>query len=510
LYRWDSNRLFLVRAKRQQKRQLKEGLGKEGKVMVLFIVASMIFLMLVHGYLVGRGVNKEIDFLVANRTLGPIVGACTLVATYWSGYAFLGSVGVAYQYGYSQLLVGAGWVPPVLIVVLFFANFLKKRAYEFGSLTISEYAGQVHGSSAVHFISAMLSLFLTLVFMVAQYKAMGYLMGPVLGTSFGVTVLIMGVVITIYTSLGGMKAVAYTDMVQALGMTVGAIIVVVVVFMQGSFAHITESLNAISTELVNPTTGAPYGSSTLALLLVIPYGIVGLISTPYISSRLISVKADIKWHQMALVALPIMIIWELIPIVGFGARVYLPPLDKPDMAMPMWINTFINPYIGAFITVFILMAIMSTADSVLHTISSNVAYDARKALFKRQFRESTTLLINRIVTALAGIVAILLAIYSPPYFLVFLGTLGVGTLKAALFGPVFISIFWQGNRIGALTSMIGGGGVCAWGLLSKKLGWMEAPMVADIVALILYFGVSMATFRIDPRVKVVKKTSHAI
>jgi sodium/pantothenate symporter len=480
--------------------------------MAIFIIIIVVLAMLAHGYWVGRGVKNEKDFLVAGRTLGPFVAACTLCATYWSGYAFLGSVGVAYKYGYSQMLAGAAWVPPVLIIVLFFANFLKKRAYEIGSLTIPEYAGQVHGSPLIHLVAAMLSLFLMLVFMTAQMKAMGYLMGPILGASFGTTVLIMGAVITIYTLMGGMRAVAHTDTVQAIGMTLGAIIVVVAVFKQGSFAHLTETLSAIDTELVNPTTGAPYGSHWTAPLLIIPYGLVGLLATPYIANRLISVKVDIKWHHMALASLPIMIIWELIPLVGFGTRAYLPALEKADQAMPMWINTQLPEFVGAFITVFILMAIMSTGDSILHTISSTVAYDARKVLLKRSLSEKTNLLINRVVVGLAGFIAILFALYSPPFFLVFLGTLGVGTLKSALFGPVLISIFWKGNRIGAIASMIGGGGLCAWGLLSKNLGWMEAPIAGDIAALVLYIGVSLATFKIDPRVetKDVKKTEHAI
>ena len=480
--------------------------------MVIFIIIVCVLAILAHGYWVGRGVSHEKDFLVAGRSLGPFVAACTLCATYWSGYAFLGSVGVAYKYGYSQLLAGAAWVPPVVIIVLFFANFLKKRAYEIGSLTIPEYAGQVHNSSLIHFIAAMLSLFLMLVFMTAQMKAMGYLMGPVLGASFGFTVLIMGAVITIYTLMGGMKAVAHTDTVQAIGMTLGAIIVVAAVFKHGSFAHLTETLNAIDTELVNPTTGAPYGHHWTAPLLILPYGLVGLLATPYIANRLISVKVDIKWHHMALAALPIMIIWEMLPIVGFGARAYLPALEKADQAMPVWINTQIHGAVGAFITVFILMAIMSTGDSVLHTISTCVGYDARKVLFKKPFPDKTNLLINRVVVGLAGIIAILFAVYSPPFFLVFLGTLGVGTLKSALFGPVLISVFWRGNRIGAIASMIGGGGLCAWGLLSKKLGWMEAPLAGDAAAFILYIGASLATFKIDPRVenKDIKKTEHAI
>ncbi len=478
--------------------------------MVIVIIVIAIALILAHGLWVSRSVTDESEFLIAGGKLGPFVAACTLVATYWSGYAFLGSVGVSYKFGYGQLLAGACWVPPVLIAILFFAKFLKKRALEIGSLTIPEYAGQVHDSRFVHFFSALLTLLLMIVFMVAQMKAMGYLMAPVLGTSMATAVIIMGSVITIYTLLGGMKAVAHTDMVQALGMTVGALVCIIMVFKLGSFSNLTETLNHINTELVNPTTGAPYGSSKYALLLIVPYGMVGIMSTPYIAVRFMSVKVDIKWYHMALAALPIMIIWELLPFVGFAARAYMAPLDKPDMAMPMFLSTYLNPVWVAIITVFILMAIMSTGDSILHNISSTISYDFRKTIYRKKVADSTTVMINRVVVAIAGLVAMILTLFSPPFFLVFLGNLGVGTLTAALVGPVFISIFWKGNRIGAITSMIGGGTVCAWGLLSGKLGWMEAPMLGDVVSFILYFGVSWLTFKYDPRAEKVRKTKYAL
>ena len=477
--------------------------------MVLAIIIVAIALILGHGLWVSRSVTDESEFLIAGGKLGPFVAACTLVATYWSGYAFLGSVGVSYKYGYGQLLAGACWVPPVLIAILFFAKFLKRRALEIGSLTIPEYAGQVHDSSFVHFFSALLTLLLMIVFMVAQMKAMGYLMAPVLGTSMTTAVIIMGGVITVYTVLGGMRAVAHTDMVQALGMTVGALVCIFMVFKLGSFSNLTATLNHISAELVNPSTAAPYGSSKYGFFLIIPFAVIELMSAPYIAVRFISVKIDIRWYHMALAALPIMIIWELLPFVGFAARAYMTPLDRPDMAMPMFLSTYLSPAWVAIITVFILMAIMSTGDSILHNIASTISYDFRKTLYRKPVAESTTVTINRVMVAVAGVVAIILTLVSPPFFLVFLGNLGVGTLTAALVGPVFISIFWKGNRIGAISSMIGGGTVCAWGLLSGKLGWMEAPMLGDLVSFILYFGVSMLTFKYDPRAENIKKTKYA-
>lgn len=471
-----------------------------------FIVLASIVLTLAVGFYFGRGQKGDKDFLLGGQTLGPFIGAMTLIATYWSGYAFLGSVGVAYKFGYSQALAGASWVPPVLIAILVFANFLKKRANEMGSLTIPHFAGQIHGSRLVHFFAAVFTILLMTVFMVTQMKAMGYLMAGVIGTSFNMAVLIMGLVMIVYTVYGGMKADAYTDALQAIGMTIGSALVVIWAFKVGGFSEMTERLLKIDPQLVNPTTGAPYGSSPLAPLLIIPYGVVGLMATPYLAVRFMACKRDIKWHHMALIAFPIMIVWELLPFVGFHVRAFLPPLQQADTAMPTFMQAYFHPYVIACISVFVLMAIMSTGDSVLHNISSAIGYDLREVLYGKPLSDSKGLLVNRVACSFVGAVSIVLTWFTPPYFLVFLGTLGGGTLHSALFGPVFASIFWRGNKIGAVASMFAGGAVCAWGLLSNKLGWMEAPILGDVVGVLVYVIVSLATFSTCPRA-VVQKVS---
>ena len=70
-----------------------------------------------------------------------------------------------------------------------------------------------------------------------------------------------------------------------------------------------------------------------------------------------------------------------------------------------------------------------------------------------------------------------------------------------MIAPIFISTFWKGNAVGALVSMVGGFLTCTILLFFTELGWVVSPLLADAVAVFLYFTVSSATFGYMPRLE---------
>jgi sodium/pantothenate symporter len=156
--------------------------------------------------------------------------------------------------------------------------------------------------------------------------------------------------------------------------------------------------------------------------------------------------------------------------------------------------------LGGLISLFIIFAMGSTADSILHTMASAVGHDLRKSVFgARDFSGKSKLVINRLSVVILGLLGFVLYLLSPPFFINFLAYLGTGTLQAMLIGPIFIATFWRGNAVGALASMIGGFLSCTLLLFLTNLGWVVAPLVADAIAIFLYFVVSLLTFKVVPR-----------
>ena len=464
------------------------------------LLGSFAILILI-GYLSSRTL-KDSDaagFLVAGRSLGPFVGAGTIVATGFSGWGFMGSPGVAYEFGSVEVLGNFFFAPAMVIAVLYFAHFLRKRAEELGSCTIPEYVSQVHGGGSllerwVKGIAAVITIVLLLVFLTSQIKAVGLLGASWLGISLSESALLMISVIILYTMLGGLAAVAWTDTLMVVGMGIGAIVMMVQVFTDVSLTDFVDRLNAVDPELLNPTTAAPYGESKSSVFLVLPYAFLFTAVLPYMAVRFLAFKPTVKMHQVAIWVAPMGCLLSLVPIIGMYVRIAHPELADSDQAMPVYLATFLHPALAGVITLFILFAMKSTANSLLHTVSSAASHDLRTALFPNSGASNERILwINRSWVAILGFVGFLMMLFAPPFMLSWLGILGSGTLLAVMIGPVFISSFWQGNAWGALAAMFTGLVTSGSFLLFTDVGWVEGPLYGCLASTTVYVAVSKLT-----------------
>jgi Na+/proline symporter len=431
------------------------------------------------------------------------VGASTIVATGFSGWGFMGSPGVAYQFGATELLGNFMFAPAMVIAVLFFAQYLARRAEHIGSCTIPEYAARLHGGGGwgrlVHAVAALATVVLLLVFLTSQIKAVGLLAASWLDIPLIWAATLMIAVIIIYTMWGGLTAVAWTDTLMLMGMLLAAVIICVQIFGDTSLGRLVADLNQIDTKLLSPETSDPYGSAKGAVFLVLPYAFMFSAVLPFMAVRFLAFKPDVKFHRVAMYVAPFGCILSLIPLVGLYMRVKMPGLEQADQAMPVYLETFLHPAFTGFITLCILFAMQSTANSLLHTVSSAASHDLRLAINPHHSNPHTALKINRAAIMVFGFTGLLMMIFAPPFFLSFLGILGTGTLLATLVGPIFVSSLWRGNAIGALASMIGGFATSGWLLLGTDAGWVVGPLAGCAVATVLYVLVSVLTFGIVPR-----------
>jgi len=451
------------------------------------------------------GSDGEAGFLIAGRSIGPFVGAATIMATGYSGWGFVGSPGVAYQYGAIEVFGNFLFGPAFVLAILFFANFLRRRAQELGSYTIPEYIARQHGQgrwvNVLQAVSAVLIVALLLVFLTSQIKAVALLGAQWLDIGLSQSALLMISVIIIYTLLGGLAAVAWTDTLMLCGMMIAAVVILGQMLGDMSLTTLVSRLNDIDPSLANPPDSGPYGETQGSVFMILAYATLWATVLPYMGMRFMAFREDVKMRTVALYAAPMGVVLSLVPLVGLYMRVKMGGLEDSDAAMPTYLYTFLHPAVGAVITLCILFAMKSTANSILHTVSSAVSHDLRHALLPhRRFSEAQALLINRSAVAVLGLVGLLMMLYAPPFLLSWLGILGTGTLLAATFAPVFVSLFWRGNAYGAMAAMAVGTITSAGFLLFTEAGWMVGPLVGCVASALIYVLVSIATFRVQPRV----------
>ncbi|WP_193092912.1 MULTISPECIES: sodium:solute symporter family protein [Halomonas] len=463
---------------------------------LLFITfALMIYL----GYLSSKMMKNgdEGGFLLAGRSLGAFVGAGTIVATGFSGWGFVGSPGAAYQFGAIEVLGNFFFAPAMMIAVLYFASFLQAKAADMGSNTIPEYVAQIHGGGAlgraVQGLAALITIVLLLVFLTSQIKAVALLGANWLDIELTNSALLMVGVIIIYTMLGGLAAVAWTDTVMVVGMCLAAIIIIVQILTSIDLSEWESTLNAMDPELLNPSTGAHYGDSPAMVFLVLPYAFLFAAVLPFMAVRFLAFRPDVKLHKMGIYVAIFGALLSLVPVVGLYIKVQVPDLADPDNAMPVYLEQFMPPALEGLITLFILFAMKSTANSLLHTVASAVSHDLRLALFSYIKNPSRVLWINRSAVVILGCVALLMMLYAPPFMLSWLGILGTGTLLASFIGPVFISTFWQGSAWGALVAMITGFCTSGYMMLFVDVGWLIGPLTGCAVSSVFYVAISLLT-----------------
>lgn len=444
-----------------------------------------------------QGGDDESGFLIAGRSLGPFVGAATIVATGYSGWGFMGSPGVAYQYGAVELLGNFMFAPAMVIAVLLFARFLSDRAEKMKSCTIPEYAARVHATGTlgrwVQGVAAAMTIVLLLVFLTSQIKAVGILAAGWLDLPEAWGAVLMISIIIVYTVAGGLLAVAWTDALMLVGMMIAAVIICVQVFSDLSPMALIAALNEVDPHLVNPPTAQPYGMHAGSVFMVLPYAFMFSAVLPYMAVRFLAFRPDVRFSTVAMYVAPFACILSLIPVVGLYMRVRMPELAQADQAMPVYLQTFLHPALGGFVTLCILFAMQSTANSLLHTVASAASHDLRRALFPRHENAATVLFLNRAAVVVFGIMGLTMMLYAPPFLLSWLGILGTGTLLAALVGPIFISSFWLGNGWGALAGMISGFVTAGSLLLWTDAGWVVGPLVGCLISGLCYVGFSLAT-----------------
>ncbi|MES1952285.1 Na+/solute symporter [Salinisphaera sp. S4-8] len=448
------------------------------------------------------GDNDESGFLVANNSLGPFVAAATLVATGYSGFVFIGSPGVAYEYGSLELFSNTFYTPAFLVATLFFANYLRRKAAKLGSRTIPEYIAQTHSSGPagrwLRGIVAVIIILLLSVFLVSQIKAIGLLVAGWLGISPTTGALLITLLVIGYTMFGGLRAVAWTDAAMVLGMVFGSCVIAYVVFVQIGAGELISRLDAVDPEIANPTTGAPYGESWMSAFLLLPYAFLWAAALPFMSVRFLAIKQSVSMARVGIWVAILGLLLNFTPLAGLYAKAYYPDLASADLAMPTFLEHGVGPLMSSFITLFILFAMKSTANSLMHTVSTALSYDLRSALGQHS-GFTTSMTFNRMMVLIVGLCGFFGMAYMPPVMILWLGILGNGTLMASLFGVTLCSTFWQGNSAGALSSIAAGFGVSAYLLLATDIGWVQGPLYGCLASAACYFAVSLATRRVaDP------------
>jgi solute:Na+ symporter, SSS family len=458
-----------------------------------YVIFALYFLavLAIGVYFYRKNESRE-DYYVGGRRISAHHVGMSIVATDVGGGFSIGLGGLGFAIGLSGSwllftgLVGA-WLCAVLVVPR-----IKGLDLEHGLLTYPDFLRLRYGKH-VAALAAVISGVGYLGFTSAQVLAGAKLAA---GSVFAhitwadplkLSLYLMAGVILIYTVLGGLKAVIYTDTLQWI-VLLGGLSLFGLPFAYkevGGWKAISETLPSEFFRLNNVS----WAQIVNWFVTIIPIWFVAMTLYQRIYACRNVKEAKKAFYIAGLLEYPVMSFLGV--SLGMMARVVFPQAE-PEMAMPMLLGQALPAGVAGIVIAAYFSAIMSTADSCLIASSANWVNDI-VGEFGLKLSQRGFMLLSQGVTLVVGVLALLLA----GAFDTVLGLIlhAYAFMVSGLLVPTLAAYFWKGSRPeAALVSMLGGGGLTLYLTFAKtNLPWGLDPSLLGIsLSLALFVAVSLA------------------
>ena len=449
--------------------------------MIEVIFTLYLLLIISVGILSNKFISSQLDFLLAGRRLGPWVTAFSERASGESAWLLLGLPGAAIAVGYGEVWAVIGIISGIILSWFLIAERLRAETEKYEALTIPDYLQKKFNDTSgiiKTYSSVIIAVFFTF-YVSAQFHGSGKILNTIFDIEPLYGISLSAVVIIVYTIMGGLLAVAWTDLVQGILMIGTLVILPIVGLIELSSFDLPIKELIMS---VDPQKSAlvPSGLTAFATFSVIVGGLswgLGYFGQPHLLIRYMAIRSveEVKQARIiaALWAIPGISGAFLIGVVGmgyFGEDFFL---DKDvENVMPMLAEELLPAWLAGLLISGAVAAMMSTADSQLLVSTSAIGEDLGVQVSKKDDK----LLNSRIITILLGIFAYLVAMYSEwsgktIFSIVSFAWSGLGSS----FGPaLLLALWWKGiTRKGVIAGLFTGSII--------TIIWGSSPYLKDII-----------------------------
>ncbi len=444
--------------------------------------------------------NKDIeDYYVGGRSLGTWHIALSVVATDVGGGFSIGLGGLGFAIGLSgswMLFTGlfGAWISAVLIIPAISKLGKAKNFYTFPQIFEYFY------NNKVAFIAGIISAIGYIGFTSSQLLAGAKLASATfIEIDLNTSLIIMGAIAVLYTGMGGLKAVIYTDTIQWIILMTGLIFIGIPIAYNsiGGFEAIERTIGDEFVSFSNVT----WQQIVNWTVTIVPIWFVGMTLYQRIFASKNAKQAKRAWFIAGLLEWPIMafmgvslglfsrVAYEnnMFADIGFAAGSGL----DAEMGLPIMLNSVLPVGLMGLMLSAYFSAILSTADSCLMAASGNVQTDIlQKIPSLKKFGQKNILRMSQVITLFIGAFALLLA--SQMTNVLELMLYSYAFMVSGLFVPIIAALFTKKpNPVAALFSMfIGGTTTVSLVILNIKLPLgLDANIFGISVSLLSYIFV---------------------
>lgn len=349
-------------------------IGGAISVVDLTVIGVYFFVVLAIGFWVARTTETGDDLFLAGRSLTWSVIGFSLFASNISSTTLIGLSGAAYSTGIS--VSNYEWMAGIVLV--FMAAFFIPIYIRARITTVPEFLELRFDGRSRRYFSAI-TIFMSIVVDTAGGLYAGALVLKVFFPDLVIwqTCIVLAVVAGLYTAFGGLKAVVYTDVIQAIVLLLGSAMLTGIVLSQFGFSWeaATAAVPDGHLSLIRPIDdpALPW----LGTLTGVPIlGFWYWATNQYITQRVLGAKSlsHAQWGAVLGGALKLIPLFTMV-IPGALAISLYPDLQNPDMVFPTMVTDLLPVGVMGLVLAGLIAAIMSSVDSTLNSASTLVVCD---------------------------------------------------------------------------------------------------------------------------------------
>ena len=470
----------------------------------LIIISLFLVGIIIVGKIASRSVESSEDYMVAGRGAPLLLIVGTLFATFWGGGTIIGATGAAYADGIFGVVEDPFAAGLALIVLgLFFVSTLRKLKIR----SIGELYKRRFGKLTSYLASALM-IPTYLIWTAVQLLAIGKILNGLFDVPFIAGFLIATAVVIVFTFMGGLVAVVWTDAIQMIIIFIGLIAILVVGFKAAD--GVTNVMNHAPENFWNILPRHNSVMSWISYIAMWAGMALGNIPSPDLAQRAFMAKDEQTAKKGMLIAgglywtlgfIPIVIALIGITLVSNGTLDASVINGDSELLITAMAKSLFGPVgLGIFVAS-LVAAILSSASTSLFATAVLFSNDIYKPLMEFKHHTETEidkkmLKVTRNFVILVGLLSALVGLSSDRIYdlTIFAFTLQFGVL---FFPFIFALKSKHVNTYGIIAGMCGGLAVNLFGVISEQSvipePWEFYTLVPALVNLILIVIVSYFT-----------------
>ena len=441
----------------------------------LNVSAIIMFLIFVSGtlgitYWAAKRTKSAKDFYTAGGGITGFQNGMAIAGDYMSAASFLGISGLVYLKGYDGLIYSIGFLVGWPIILFMIAEPLRNL----GKYTFADVASYRLRQTPIRTLAAAGSIATVILYLIAQMVGAGKLIQLLFGLDYEVAVILVGMLMILYVTFGGMLATTWVQIIKAFLLLSGATFMAISVMAHYDFSF--NSLFSHAAEMRGIEVMSPGGLvsdpiSAISLAIALMFGTAGL---PHILMRFFTVGDAKEARKSVLYATGFIGYFYILTfIIGFGAIVmvytnpeYLdvakqavsggyPILGGKNMAAIHLSHAVGGDFFLGFISAVAFATILAVVSGLTLAGASAISHDLYASVFKKGKADGASeMKVSKMATIALGIIAIFMGIAFEQQNIAFVVGLAFAIAASANFPILMLSMYWR--KLTTRGAVIGG------------------------------------------------------